>query len=34
MTDIEEISMKTNRQKVINLNSRLSDVDGPKVPTG
>lgn len=30
MTDIEEISMKTNRQKVINLNSRLSDVDSPQ----
>ncbi|MGA0353149.1 MAG: hypothetical protein ACO3NY_05815 [Poseidonia sp.] len=30
MTDIEEFSLKTNRQKVINLNSRLSDVDSPQ----
>ena len=30
MTDIEEFSLKTNRQKVINLNSRLTDVDSPQ----
>ena len=30
MTDIEEIDLKTNRQKVINLNSRLTDVDSPQ----
>ncbi len=30
MTDIEEFSLKTNRQKVINLNSRLTDIDSPQ----
>ena len=30
MTDIEEFSLKINRQKVINLNSRLTDVDSPQ----
>lgn len=30
LTDIEEFSLKTNRQKVINLNSRLTDVDSPQ----
>ena len=30
LTDIEEFSLKTNRQKIINLNSRLTDVDSPQ----
>jgi len=30
MTDIEEIDLKTNRQKIINLNSRLTDIDSPQ----
>ena len=30
MTEIEEFSLKSNRQKVINLNSRLTDVDSPQ----